>query len=34
MLTTTYLDLLAKGVLWATNKLDAAGNPVPGYGKR
>ena len=34
MQTTTYLDLLAKGVLWAANKLDDAGNPAPGYGKR
>jgi type 1 glutamine amidotransferase len=34
MQTTTYLDLVAKGVLWATNKLDDAGNPAPGYGKR
>lgn len=29
-----YLDLVAKGVLWATDKLDASGRPKPGYGRR
>ncbi|QUE53298.1 ThuA domain-containing protein [Luteolibacter ambystomatis] len=28
-----YLDLIAKGVLWATNKIDANGRPVTGYGR-
>lgn len=28
-----YLDLVAKGVLWATDKLDAAGKPKAGYGR-
>ena len=27
-----YLDLVTRGVLWACNKLDAAGKPVKGYG--
>jgi type 1 glutamine amidotransferase len=34
MLTPTYLDLLGAGVLWAANKLDDAGKPLAGYGKR
>ena len=28
-----YLDLVAKGLLWATDKLDAQGRPKPGYGR-
>lgn len=28
-----YLDLVAKGVLWATSKMDANGRPLPGYGR-
>jgi type 1 glutamine amidotransferase len=28
----TYLDLVTRGLLWACNKLDADGNPAPGYG--
>jgi type 1 glutamine amidotransferase len=28
----TYLDVLARGVLWACDKLDAKGQPKPGYG--
>lgn len=28
-----YLDLVARGVLWATGHLDANGNPAPGYAK-
>ncbi|MCW1913350.1 ThuA domain-containing protein [Luteolibacter sp. GHJ8] len=28
-----YLDLVAKGALWATDKLDTAGKPKPGYGR-
>lgn len=28
-----YLDLVAKGVLWAADKLDPAGKPKPGYGR-
>lgn len=28
-----YLDLVAKGVLWATNKLDSQGRPLPGYSR-
>ena len=31
MQTDTYLDMLARGLLWSANKLDAAGNPLPGY---
>lgn len=26
-----YLDLLARGVLWAAGKLDESGQPLPGY---
>jgi uncharacterized protein len=28
-----YLDTLARGVLWATGKLDADGNPLPAYNR-
>ena len=28
-----YLDLVARGCLWACDKLDASGSPVTGYGK-
>jgi len=28
-----YLDLVAKGVLWATDKIDAQGRPKAGYGR-
>lgn len=28
-----YLDLVAKGALWATDKMDANGRPKPGYGR-
>jgi type 1 glutamine amidotransferase len=28
-----YLDLVARGVLWATNHLADDGTPVPGYGR-
>jgi type 1 glutamine amidotransferase len=34
MLTKTYMDLLASGLLWAANKLDASGKPSAGYGAR
>lgn len=27
-----YLDVVARGVLWAAGKLDANGKPLPGYG--
>lgn len=27
-----YLDLVTRGLLWACKKLDAAGNPMQGYG--
>ncbi|MEO6246343.1 MAG: ThuA domain-containing protein [Opitutaceae bacterium] len=27
-----YLDLVTRGLLWACNKLDAAGKPMKGYG--
>ena len=27
-----YLDLVARGLLWACGKLDANGKPLPGYG--
>ncbi|MCW1885391.1 ThuA domain-containing protein [Luteolibacter flavescens] len=29
-----YLDLVAKGVLWATDKLDAQGRPKAGFGRQ
>jgi type 1 glutamine amidotransferase len=29
-----YLDLVARGVLWAAGKLDADGNPVAGFGPK
>ena len=29
-----YLDLIARGVLWATDKLDAEGKPKTGYGPK
>jgi type 1 glutamine amidotransferase len=28
-----YLDLVARGLLWATGKIDADGKPLAGYGK-
>jgi uncharacterized protein len=28
-----YLDTLARGVLWATGKLDDDGNPLPAYNR-
>ena len=28
-----YLDMVARGVLWATDHLGADGKPAPGYGK-
>ena len=27
-----YLDLVARGVLWAVDKIDADGKPKAGYG--
>jgi uncharacterized protein len=30
---SVYLDTLARGVLWATGKLDADGNPLPAYNR-
>ena len=27
-----YLDIVARGVLWATNRLDEDGKPLPGFG--
>jgi type 1 glutamine amidotransferase len=30
---TRYMDMIAKGVLWATDKLDASGRPKAGYGR-
>jgi type 1 glutamine amidotransferase len=33
MQSKEYLDLIANGVLWATNKLDDTGKPLPGYAK-
>lgn len=32
MSQTVYLDMLARGFLWAAGKLDANGEPVAGYG--
>ncbi|WP_414665038.1 ThuA domain-containing protein [Horticoccus sp. 23ND18S-11] len=32
MKTDVYLDLVARGLLWAIGKLDANGKPMPGYG--
>ena len=29
-----YLDMVTRGVLWATGKLDAQGKPLPGYGPK
>jgi hypothetical protein len=29
-----YLDLVARGLLWACGKLDDAGKPLPGYGPK
>ena len=29
-----YLDLVTRGVLWATKKSDKNGNPLPGYGPK
>ena len=29
-----YLDLVTRGVLWATKKSDKDGNPIPGYGPK
>ena len=29
-----YLELVTRGLLWACGKLDAEGNPLPGYGAR
>ncbi len=31
MKTDTYLDLIARGLLWSCNKLDEKGKPKPGY---
>lgn len=31
MMCDEYLDTVARGLLWACNKLDDAGNPLPGY---
>ncbi len=31
---TRYLDMVARGVLWAAGKLDADGKPVAGYGPK
>lgn len=33
MKTDAYLDMVARGVLWAVGKLQADGSPAPGYGK-
>jgi len=30
----TYLDILARGLLWACDKLDEKGQPKPGYGPK
>ncbi len=32
MAESVYLDLVARGLLWATDKLDNDGKPRPGYG--
>ncbi len=29
-----YLDMVARGVLWATNHINSDGTPAPGYGKK
>jgi len=29
-----YMDMIAKGVLWATDKMDSAGKPKAGYGRQ
>lgn len=29
-----YLDLVARGLLWAVNRLDANGQPMPGYASK
>lgn len=34
MKTDVYLDLVARGVLWACEKLTADGKPKPGYGAK
>ena len=34
MKTDVYLDLVARGVLWAVGKLDKNGKPMPGYGPK
>jgi type 1 glutamine amidotransferase len=31
MLEDTYLDLVTRGLLWASGKLDDDGKPVAGY---
>ncbi|MBC8001278.1 MAG: ThuA domain-containing protein [Opitutaceae bacterium] len=31
---TRYLDLVTRGILWATKKADKDGNPLPGYGPK
>jgi hypothetical protein len=28
-----YLDMVARGVLWAAGKLQDDGKPAPGYGR-
>jgi hypothetical protein len=32
MKTDVYLDLVARGLLWAIGKLGDDGKPLPGYG--
>jgi len=32
MIEPVYLDLVARGLLWATGHLDDSGKPEPGYG--
>ena len=34
MSTDVYLDLVARGLLWAAGRLDENGRPAPGYGPR
>ena len=34
MLEPTYLDLVTRGLLWATGKLGEDGKPLPGYGAK
>ena len=32
MSTPVYLDLVTRGLLWACDKINPDGTPMPGYG--